>query len=93
MSFVYSASGSDANSVCKPSPSAITSHLNPCFDCLSHPNWHCPVIRDPIDGDYTWQIDMIDEDGEAVGVYTNDEWHPSPVLAYADGYIHYLLER
>ena len=51
------------------------------------------IIQDLVDGDYAWQIDMIDEDGEAVGVYTNDEWHPSPVLAYADGYIHFLLEN
>jgi hypothetical protein len=50
------------------------------------------IIHDLVDGDYAWQIEMIDEYGEAVGVYTNDEWYPSPVLAYADGYIHFLME-
>ena len=51
------------------------------------------IFYDPVDDDYCWQLEMLDEHGEEVGVYSNGEWHPSIVLAYADGYIKFLMER
>ena len=51
------------------------------------------IFYNPVDDDYCWPLEMLDEHGEEVGVYSNGEWHPLQILAYADGYINYLLER
>ena len=51
------------------------------------------IFFDPVSGEYGWQIELIDVHGDLVSIYTNDEVHQSPVLAYADGYIHFLLEK
>ena len=51
------------------------------------------IIYDPEDGDYAWEVEVINEYGEGVRIYGNDEWHPTAIEAYVDAYLAYVLER